>query len=177
MRTFIALELPDQFRLEMTGLARQLRASVRGRFVDAMNYHVTLAFLGDTDERDVQIAMSVIDVVCARNAPIPLVADGLGKFGKARDATLWLGLQPCEELMSLVADMREELALRDIAFDVKAFKPHITLARRAAIPGGSLPALPFPEPATAANVTLFKSELSAEGATYHPLHTAHCSCD
>ena len=170
MRAFVALEIPDQFRYEMAGLARQLRATVKGRFVDPDNYHVTLAFLGDIDERDVQAAMDAIDAVCEECASVPLAYDGLGKFGKSRDATLWLGLRPCDELMALAAKMREELVSQGIGFDSKSFKPHITIARRAVIPGGSLPALPFPESAIATDVVLFKSVLSSEGATYHPLH-------
>ena len=171
MRTFIALELPDSFRFEVEGLARQLSGIVRGRFAKPEAYHVTLAFLGDASRRDVQLAEDALEAACAHATPVPLGSDGLGAFGKARDATLWLGLRPADSLASLAEKVRAELAARQVAFDEKPFKPHITLARRASIPGGALPALVFPAPAEAVAVTLFKSELSPDGAVYTPLHT------
>ena len=73
--------------------------------------------------------------------------------------------------MELAARVREELAARNVPFDGKAFKPHLTLARRVRIPRGALPALAFPEPAEARIVTLFKSTLTREGAVYKPLHS------
>lgn len=96
----------------------------------------------------------------------------MGKFGRASDATLWLGIAPVPELITLTERMREELAARDIPFDDKPFKPHITLARRARIPKASLHPLAFPLDDAVACVTLFKSTLERAGAIYKPLHTA-----
>ena len=172
MRTFIALEISDQMRWEVASIARHLEAHVDGRFIPPENYHVTLAFLGDIDERDVGLAMDALDAACAAKTAPLLMCDGLGKFGNANDATLWLGLAPTDELAGIAASVREELAARDIAFDQKTFKPHITIARRASIPKATLPPLPFPEPDYANAVTLFKSELDSEGAIYTPLHSA-----
>ena len=67
--------------------------------------------------------------------------------------------------------MREQLAARGVAFDPKPFKPHVTLARRVRIHRTDLPALAFPEDDGATTVTLFKSTLGREGATYRPLHS------
>ena len=166
MRAFIALEVSEGFADDIAGLARQLGAVVEGRFLPRSIYHLTLAFLGEVDEREISASMAAIDAACADAAPIPLRSDGLGKFGRPSDATLWLGITPVPTLM------REELARRNVPFDDKPFKPHITLARRARIPKGSLPALAFPEIGEASAVVLFKSTLSKEGATYKPLHTA-----
>ena len=130
---------------------------------------LTLAFLGDIDERGVQFAKAAIEAARTHAAPLELVPDGLGKFGKPRDATLWLGVRPHETLVQLAASLRDELSAREVPFDGKPFKPHVTLARRAAIPNAPLPALAFPEPASATAVTLFKSELGPEGARYFPL--------
>ena len=170
MRAFIALEISEQLRYEVAGLARRLGQSVSGRFVQPGNYHVTLAFLGDVDERAIAAACDALDVAC-EGAPSPqLACDGLGKFGKARDATLWLGIAQNDELARIATRVRDELASRDVAFDGKPFKPHITLARRAGIPKTAMPELPFPQPSHAPAVTLFKSQLDPEGAIYTPLH-------
>ncbi len=171
MRTFIALELPDLFEDEVASLARQLSNAVAGRFMRRETYHVTLAFLGDVDEMGARAAMAALDAACAGAAPVELAPEGLGTFGRPRDATLWLGLRPTPELTGLAEAVRTQLDARGCSYDRKAFRPHITLARRARLPEGALPGLAFPLPATARRVTLFKSTLTQEGARYKPLHT------
>ena len=103
--------------------------------------------------------------------PLSLRSDGLGKFGRANDATLWLGIASTPQLERLARAVREQLAARGVAFDPKPFKPHVTLARRVRIHRTDLPALAFPEDDGATTVTLFKSTLGREGATYRPLHS------
>lgn len=171
MRAFIALELPGRFVDEVTDLAQDLRSCVEGRFMPQGNYHLTLAFLGDAYEREIASAMAALDTVSAEFQPVPLSCTGLGTFGRSNDATLWLGLNPDPALTSLAKRIREELSDRDVSFDEKQFKPHITLARRARMPRGDMPALGFPRDAQAAHITLFKSELTREGAIYKPLYT------
>ncbi|WP_165055402.1 MULTISPECIES: RNA 2',3'-cyclic phosphodiesterase [unclassified Adlercreutzia] len=170
MRAFIALEPPEAFVDEVAGMARVLSAVVEGRFVPRKNYHITLAFLGEVDDATTRQAMGVLDETCASAAPARLTADGLGKFGRASDATLWLGVAEDDGLMALAASVRESLESRGIPFDSKPFKPHITLARRARIPRAPLPSVPFPEPAFAARATLFKSALERQGVVYKPLY-------
>lgn len=171
VRTFIALELPELFEDEVTALARQLRDVVGGRFMRRETYHVTLAFLGEVDEACARDVMAALDEACAGRVAVGLAPDGLGTFGRPRDATLWLGLRPVPELLALAGDVRAALDARGVAYDRKTFRPHITLARRARMPQGELPVLEFPEPGRATRMTLFKSELSSEGATYKPLYT------
>lgn len=170
MRAFIALEPPEEFIEDVAAMARVLSAAVEGRFVPRQNYHVTLAFLGDIDEAQAREAMDAMDGVCATANTVPMCSDGLGKFGRASDATLWMGLAPDAELTGLADRMREALRSRGIGFGDKPFLPHITLARRARLPKGALPELVFPLPCNAARVTLFKSTLSRDGAQYKPLY-------
>lgn len=171
MRTFIALELPSGFADETAACARVLSGAVEGRFVPKENYHLTLAFLGDADDATVRRAMEALDEVAAEVVPPLLVPEGLGRFGRPTDATLWMGLTEGEGLIGLAALVRERLRDQCVAFDGKAFKPHITLARRARLPKGPLPPLCFPMPARAEAVTLFKSTLDRDGAIYKPLYT------
>lgn len=83
-----------------------------------------------------------------------------------------MGVGPKDELAALAKAVRAELASHDVPFDDKPFVGHITLARRARVDEASFDSLPFPNPATATTVTLFKSELSSEGATYKALYSA-----
>ena len=186
LRAFVAIKLPREFAGEVADTARQLRAVMPGRYLPRENYHVTLVFLGD-------ISVSQIDdiVGCMESAgafafrdieefsnagdPILLMPDGIGKFGRANNATLWLGLQKTPTMMNLAACLRENLSEAGIDFDGKSFLPHITIARRVQIPNAELPPIIFPEPAGAASIVLYKSTLSKEGASYEPLHETRIS--
>lgn len=174
MRSFIALDLPSQFADDAAALARALSAVMDGRFLARDTYHLTLAFLGDIDDAETARAMDALDeaVDALRDpeAALLLSPDGLGKFGRPQDATLWLGIAKTPALEALATNLREALRVRDLPFDDKSFLPHITLGRRARIPKDKLPALAFPLPAEAPSVTLYKSTLSREGATYKPLY-------
>ena len=159
MRTFIALDLPPDFADDAAALARRLSASMEGRFLKRDTYHLTLAFLGDVDEAQLAAATDALEAACAGASPVPLRSDGLGKFGRAT------------ELEQLAARLRDELRARDVPFDAKPFKAHLTLARRARIPHVGLPHLAFPQDDEAYDVTLYKSTLDRAGAAYKPLHT------
>lgn len=169
MRAFIALEVPDGATDEIAGVARQLRAQVRGRFLPRSTYHLTMAFLGEVGEAEVRRAMDALEAACGRAEPIDLRFCGLGTFGKPQDATLWMDVEPTGAIMQLAAALREDLEREGVPFDGKPFKPHITIARRARIPERELPPLLFPAPVRAQSATLFKSTLTSEGALYQPL--------
>lgn len=171
MRTFIALELPDEFAGEVAAVARQLSSVVEARYIPRENYHITLAFLGETSELQVRDAMAALGQAATGATHIPLKPDGIGKFGKAHNATLWMGVAKVPELMELAERMRGALEEAGVGFDDKAFLPHITLARHADIPNAELPQLLFPQEAEAHKATLFKSTLNRDGAIYKPLHT------
>lgn len=171
MRAFIALELPKAFEEETASLAKSLSATIQGRFMKRETYHLTLAFLGNIDESTAAKTIQILNGLQATAHPLMLNATGLGKFGRSQDATLYLEIQKTDALMDLTATLRNELMAEQIPFDQKRFLPHITLARRAKIPHGSLPALMFPASEHACKITLYKSTLTQEGAHYKALYS------
>lgn len=171
MRAFIALELPDSMVGEVLVLTRQLRSVVPGRFMKPETYHLTLAFLGEVDEAGARCAMEALDDACQGLGSVPLRPEGLGSFGRASDATLWLGIAPAPELMEVARAVRAALGARGLSYDAKPFKPHVTLARRARLGHIELTGLAFPGETRASHVTLFKSILLPDGARYKPLHS------
>ena len=170
MRIFIALEIPPLMQDELAGMVRPLRASMPGRFIPRENWHVTLAFLGDVPEATLPDVEDALDEAAKGIGRVTLAPDRLGKFGRSADASFWLGLADDLCLTALATRLREELREREIDFDDRPFLPHITLARRARIPKGELPPLPFPVPAQATRVAVFKSTLSREGASYEEIY-------
>lgn len=171
MRLFIALEIPPVLRDDMAIMSRQLRERIQGRFIPPENYHITLAFIGETLEASIPLAIDAIDEAAKNLDGILLKPDQLGKFGRSEDATLWLGFSENPELAALAVHIREKLYDYGIAYDHKPFRAHATIARRAKLPKGPLPPFSFPNPARAWRITLFRSTLEREGASYEALYT------
>ena len=175
MRTFIALDIPDRMRDDLAAVARCLQGTARGQFIPRENYHMTLAFLGEVPQAMLDDAESAMDAAladCIGSASIELRANGLGTFGRPKNATLRMGFAKEPALMELVERLRDQLEARGFALDGKTFLPHMTLGRHASFPAAELPPIPFPEPIATRQITLYKSTLAKTGATYDPLYSA-----
>lgn len=174
MRTFVALDIPYLLREDLAAVARELQGSLRGRFIPRENYHMTLAFLGNVPQTMIECAQYAMDEAVAKTAQyydIKLQADGLGSFGRNKDATLWMGFAKDPVLMEFAEHVREELEPYGFALERRAFLPHVTIARHICLSAGVLPDIPFPSEITAHQATLYKSELAKSGATYEPLYS------
>lgn len=175
MRTFIALELPERFAGEVSQLSRVLSYEIEGRFGKYGSHNIVLAFLGDINDGQIMPVIAAMNAAAGFAHPVPLSSTKLGKFGKRSDATLWLGIERSPEMDKLVGDLHGLLDKRGIDFDRRPFKPHVTLARHAKMFGPLPEALPFPTDDVATKITLFKSEMNREGATYTPLYSLELS--
>lgn len=174
MRTFIAIEIPSNLKDELAAAARSLQSRIKGRFTSRENYHITLAFLGDSSQAMLDCAQEAMDFAVSQidgTPDIELRPDGLGSFGRPKNATLWMGFAKQPELMQLAEDLRNRLHHHGFDTNEKSFLPHVTLARHACLPRGSLASIPFPDTCKAHRLTLFKSELHRDGAIYEPLYS------
>lgn len=172
MRLFIALTLPDETLDAVAETADALHRRVRGRFMLPDTYHMTLAFIGEADERTAAMAEGALDRACRDADPIMLRPNGLGKFGPTGSATLWVGFDKAgaQAACDLAERIRRELAEADVPFDAKPFKAHVTIARKADLRSAQLPQLGYFPAARVRAAALFESELSQEGARYRILH-------
>ena len=155
MRLFVAILFPKNIREELSDSMRRLRAQgVRGNFSRDENLHLTLAFLGETE--DLEGACRAVDSV--ESAPFRLSFTGSGAFGDL----LWAGISDSPQLRSCVRMLRSALRERGIWFDSKPFRPHVTLVRRAS--GAEGAEIPVPQtPFTVSRVSLMRSERDAGG--------------
>ena len=170
MRLFIAAELPEELHEALSETSALLRESVRGRYVAPDRFHVTLAFLGETDAARVGELAALIDDACAGVEPIPARLGALGSFGRRTGATLWQAVESDDALEGLAKRLRTGLSARGFSFDNKGFLAHMTLMRSADLTSGMLP-MPLVARGDIDTVTLFKSDLSGPHPVYTPLHT------
>ena len=160
MRLFAAIQPSPSFRDALAELQGRLRAAgVAGRYREPESLHLTLAFIGEWPD-------DVTEILPAVRRPFPLTLSHPGVFSRAN--VLWAGVEPSEELDELAEKVRNSLAGKGIPFDGKPFCPHITLARKPAVPEGVLlPEIAVPRAAmTVRDVCLYRSDRGANGMEY-----------
>ncbi|MGC9669065.1 RNA 2',3'-cyclic phosphodiesterase [Planosporangium sp. 12N6] len=145
MRLFVAAYPPPEVRENLAGVVGNLsvgRPREPGqsvRLAPPEHWHVTLAFLGDVPDPEVDLARSAVDRAVerwqdagrsdARTAPVVTIAGG-GTFGRSRFTTLWAGLRgDVDSLARLTEAVRRELRAARLPYDHKRFRPHLTIAR------------------------------------------------
>lgn len=137
-RIFVAVPVPEVVRSSIASVARTASHALLPsqasnlRWVRRDQYHITLKFLGDITEPQVQ---SVTDAVAAATAewarPIHLSARGIGAFPHLERArVLWVGTQGDVTLLRMLQQQVEtRLVSRGFDSSNQPFKPHITIAR------------------------------------------------
>ena len=188
LRLFIALPLPAEVERELDRLLDQLRPkSDNVKWVPAKNIHLTVKFLGDTDEKIVAKITSAIDEVAAQYQPFESTLDRIGAFPNLRrPRVIWIGgSEPIADPSGGNADAARlardiDHRMRKLRFEKekRSFKPHLTLGRvrqgrRVDELADYLQTFELKTiPLTLDRVVLFKSTLTPQGAIYDRLHEA-----
>lgn len=134
MRLFVAIGFDEKVRRYLSAVSEAAKlAAGSGNFSRSGLYHLTLAFLGETPPEKLSAAEEAARGACA--GPFSLELGGIGTFRREGGAILWLGISPSEELMSLRENLCDGLRSRQVPFEDGPFSPHITLARKATLPG------------------------------------------
>ncbi|MBA3824096.1 MAG: RNA 2',3'-cyclic phosphodiesterase [Ktedonobacterales bacterium] len=181
-RTFLAIEVDAPTRTFMAARVATLRSLLPSvRFVAADTWHLTLAFLGDLDEAQVQAACASAAAVAHATAPFVVRVAGLGTFGDATaPRVIWLGvagmlaeLRACQERVGTALDRA------GLGHDGR-FSPHLTLARlRQPLPPTEAAALQEAQTQasvgpdfTVTHIAVMRSDLTPSGARYSALARA-----
>lgn len=168
LRLFVAIDPPEQVRRAMLGLLAGLSIDPRHRLTPLDQVHLTVQFIGDTDERELQdVAESV-----------KRAAAGIGVFSLSPRRLISLPERGPVRLVALETDapaalleLHRRLAHR-LAHSPRAkagdrFLPHLTLCRF----GGEVRAGRVEEPVSLppfniASIRLMKSILRPQGAEH-----------
>ena len=130
-RLFVAIELPDEIGELAAAIKAMLETELRGaRWVAPANIHMTLNFLGDSQESQIAGIESALKAALATVGRFAGVTKDIGAFPSARRAqVLWLGVEEKPDFQALYTAV--EVALRPLGFIAQRrdFRPHITLAR------------------------------------------------
>ncbi len=96
VRAFIALELSDEIKNELTSAQQTLRGCrSRLTFVNPGNIHVTAKFLGDVDERDLPEVIAALKKITF--IPFPVTAGKVTVNNPRRPHTVWCTIDDAGE--------------------------------------------------------------------------------
>jgi len=94
------------------------------------NWHITLFFLGSTEDLAVAVLQQLIDKSFSKIHAYQTELHGVGVFPNSNNPkVLWLGLEDLQPLMAAYSKLGELLQQNGFSFDQKPLKPHLTIAR------------------------------------------------
>ncbi|MDK2125790.1 RNA 2',3'-cyclic phosphodiesterase [Parachitinimonas caeni] len=160
-RVFVALWPDAAVKQQLEQVSERLHRQCAGRLTPTDNLHLTLAFLGDTPASRIGELQSVLATF--QFQPFLLKLDKLGIW--AGNGIGWMApARIPRELNELADAIRLLLEKHQFFFDIKPFKPHVTLLRRAR-PGRTAPAVnPVNWPVS--RIALVESRLANDKAQY-----------
>lgn len=164
-RTFIAFELdgPQQhFLAHIIEQGKHLFPALR--WVDPAGIHLTLAFLGELSESQLEKARTAAHSAAATGAPFTYHLSGLGTFGPAHQPrVLWMGVsEPSGALHEVQRALARALEQQGFAGEQRPFSPHLTLAR-------------IKDPLTSEQLQVFQRLLSRHQFSSLVHHVTHIS--
>jgi 2'-5' RNA ligase len=182
MRAFIAIDIPAAIRQKIFSIyAPLIDLPDKISWVKSQNMHLTLRFLGETDDRRIEKVKTVLRQVATGCNPFIMVFTSVGVFPNAKKPRIiWLGLDDTSgQLIKLQYELETYVRRLGFAPETRKFSPHLTLGRiRELIDGTRLMSciakLP---PITLASfkveqLSLIRSQLRPQGPLYSLLDTA-----
>ena len=131
-RTFIAIPVSQETCLQVEAIQRtipELRENTR--LVPTNNLHLTLKFLGDTDEKVIPTISQALDSVVTTIDRFEYSWEGFGCFpNNHKPRVLWLGVgQGLEQIQKLTLAIESVLENFGYQPEKREFRPHLTIGR------------------------------------------------
>ena len=129
MRLFIAVNFDPLLKDALYDTVQRLQAeAVSGNFTRRENFHLTLAFLGETPSGRVSAVRRAMEAVLFQ--PFDLHFQKFGWFHRPGGDLYWLGADRCPPLMDMQAKLCEALRREGFRLEDRPFQPHLTLGRQ-----------------------------------------------
>lgn len=178
-RLFIAFALPSELRSQLTMASKLVREKTIGaKVVKNENLHVTLRFLGDRNPKEKnEIAKLLKSLESHWTDRFTLTFDRFTFFRSGHDATLVATFLGNDAICHFVKTVNGRLDKYGMPPEKRAWKPHVTIARRVNANSFDLKQLPLPAhiPFTIDTLTLFRSQFTTSGMLYTPQQSIYVS--
>jgi 2'-5' RNA ligase len=183
MRTFIAIELPEEIRTILSRIQDELKQTQADvKWVKPENIHLTLKFLGEIEQDLIKKIHPILDGIAQKNSPFSLYLSQLGAFPKLQyPRVIWIGLTNDQQVSEIAKDLEKGMLKIGLPAESRPFSSHITLGRvRSGLNRKALVEkieslnknLSSPQPEfKVLGLTLFKSTLTPQGPIYEAVFT------
>ena len=175
MRLFIAIDLPQNLREELSHLTTKLKkCDADAKWVEPQNLHLSFKFLGETNEDKIKSIEKILNAVAKKHKTLELNLEKFGFFPNEQSPRVFFIATDKEEELKKIYSSLED-ALQNIGFEKEErFKSHITLARFRSLKNievlkKQVKSLTIKGAFTAREITLFKSTLKPQGPVYEKL--------
>lgn len=130
MRLFCAIGLDSAVKAYISDIIKGLNPEARFSATREDNLHITLKFLGQTAPYRLQSIYNAMDnAVSAVNA-FRIKTGAIDAFKSGEGKTLYLSIKKDDRLLYLYRRLEDELYHAGFEREKRAYKGHITLARR-----------------------------------------------
>ncbi|ROV57801.1 RNA 2',3'-cyclic phosphodiesterase [Vibrio ponticus] len=168
MRVFYALTFTPSSRQAITHLQQKLAAvAKRNQMVDCDNFHITLEFVGEISQDDLERYANVIEQLHVENRYVEVTS--IGAFGRGKEKLIWLAASQETWLMELQQQLAKQLAKLGFEPETRGYIPHITLARHTQLDGHIEQLTMVPQQLQLDTVALMESRRDGKKLRYIPL--------
>jgi RNA 2',3'-cyclic 3'-phosphodiesterase len=177
-RIFIGVKIdPGETLMNMITYFREGLNGERIKWTESGNFHITIAFLGDTEEDKVKAVGQMLSTVCTGSGDFEIIIRGAGVFKNLKDPRIvWASIEPSAELIRLFESVKLGLKDTGITIEERNFRPHLTLGRIKSINNNTAFASLIDRYQTTilhrqkvSEIILFESVLLNSGPVYKPL--------
>ncbi|MDH7507399.1 MAG: RNA 2',3'-cyclic phosphodiesterase [Candidatus Thermoplasmatota archaeon] len=128
-RGFIAVDVPlNKKLLDMENEIKNTQADLK--LVEPENIHVTLKFLGDTDEEKIDEIQEIIKNSVKDINAFDIKLKGSGVFpNKNYMKVIWVGLENAKKLQEIAKKLDKQLENLGFKAEKRDFAAHLTIAR------------------------------------------------
>ncbi|MBN1293228.1 MAG: RNA 2',3'-cyclic phosphodiesterase [Candidatus Latescibacteria bacterium] len=172
MRTFIAIEMPEEIRQKVGDYIDSISGMVDNiKWVAPENLHFTIKFIGEVNKSDLRELMGCIETTASEFTPFSMGLYGLGFFpSEIKPRVVWIGADGgADHLLEVFQTLENCLEKVGYDRDSRTFSPHLTIGRakkdkNVVVPEG----LPEFEPVRfeISSIALIKSTLTPQGPIY-----------
>jgi len=130
-RIFIAVKVEaEESLLKLISSLKSRLSNESIKWTNPDNIHITLSFLGDTEENLIKVIKSMLKDKCEGSGKFELIIRGSGVFRNLNDPKIiWIGIEPSEKLMRLNGFIMKGLKELGVSMEERPFKPHLTIGR------------------------------------------------
>lgn len=132
IRSFIAFDLADDAKAEVSRAAKELKSTGADvKWVSAGSIHMTLKFLGNIEEEKVPDIIRRLDGVASMFPAFDAALSELGSFPKWEYAkVIWVGIgDGADEMISIARSVEDAMCDEGIPKEDRKFSPHVTIGR------------------------------------------------